>query len=524
MPLTRRSMLRLGLGAATLLTTAPLGALRPGPTDDTSAMPWIPAVRIAMAQALGELRVAENALLQSLDSDLAANGIATSGLGISETLMRVTPSMQIEPWIAERLDMVDATTWRVTIRPDVTFHDGVPVDAAAVKASLEKSMKAQPGTTSIIPAGTEFSASGLTLDIRTPAPLGVMPSSLAAANFSIRKTAPDGSILYTGPFYPTDFVERQSVVLNAYQGYRGGPARSSRILVRSIQDVSTRTLALQAGDVDIAQSLLPSDVAKLRTAGFEAYAFPFGRQNDLILNNTRPPLDDVDVRRAISLAIDRETLVAGVMDGVGTPAYALAPDNLGLAGLVNTQYYNPAEAASLLDTAGWQVGSDGVRTKAGQRLTFVLGSYAQRPELEPLSVAIADQLREVGIDASLERFADINKTVAESTFDATMYSFVTAPFGDVNRALLQLYTPSGTNKDRYSNSAVNSLFQQYSQTADSATRIQLLGQIQNLIAQDTPVVYIINPYQIVGTSKRVQGMTPHPLENYRLDGNLSLQA
>jgi ABC-type transport system substrate-binding protein len=107
MPLTRRSMLRLALGAATLLTAAPLGALRTATHDDDAPMLWSPAVRIAMAQALGELRVAENALLQSLDSDLVANGIATSGLGISETLMRVTPSMQIEPWVAERLELVE---------------------------------------------------------------------------------------------------------------------------------------------------------------------------------------------------------------------------------------------------------------------------------------------------------------------------------------------------------------------------------------------------------------------------------
>jgi peptide/nickel transport system substrate-binding protein len=523
MPMTRRSMLRLALGAATLLTAAPLGALRTVAHDDDSPMPWSPAVRIAMAQALGELRVADNALLQSLDTNLAANGIAVMGLGISETLMRVTPSMQIEPWIAERLDPVDAYTWRVTLRPDVTFHDGSVVDAAAVKASIESSMAAQPGTVSIIPAGTEFSANGLTLDIRTPTPVGVMPSSLAAGNFGIRKTAPDGMILYTGPFYPTDFVERQSAVLNAYQAYRGGPAQSPRILVRSIQDVSTRALALQAGDVDIAQSLLPSDVSKLRTAGFEVYAFPFGRQNDLILNNTRPPLDDVNVRRAVTLAIDREALVAGVMDGVGTAAYALAPDNLGLAGLVNTQYYDPAEAGALLDTAGWTVGLDGIRSRGGRRLTFALGSYVQRAELEPLSVAIGDQLRDIGIDVTLERFSDINKTVAENTFDATMYSFVTAPFGDVNRALLQLYTPSGTNRDRYSNPAVNELFRQYNEAADSSLRLQLLGQIQQLIAQDAPVAYVMNPFQIVGTSQRVRGFTPHPLENYRLGPELSVQ-
>jgi peptide/nickel transport system substrate-binding protein len=254
------------------------------------------------------------------------------------------------------------------------------------------------------------------------------------------------------------------------------------------------------------------------------YAFPFGRQNVLIMNVARPPLDDVSVRRAVSLAIDREALVAGVMDGIGTPAYALAPDNLGLTGLVNTQYYDPSEARALLDAAGWTVGADGIRSRGGQRLTFVLGSYTQRAELEPLSVAIGDQLRDVGIEVALERFADINKTVAENTFDATMYSYVTAPFGDVNRALLQLYTPSGTNRDRYSNPRVNELFRRYNESADPALRLDLLGQIQTLIGQDVPVAYVMNPYQITATSARVESFQAHPLENYKIDARLGVRA
>ncbi len=515
--LTRRRMLRATLGTTALLAAAPfVGRPEPSPVQ------WLPAVRAALAQPLGELRVAENLLLQSLDSNLAANGLAVSALGLGETLMRVSPSMQLEPWIASSLEPIDALNWRVTLRPDVTFHDGATVDAAAVKASIEASMAAQPGTTSIIPAGTAFTANGLTLDIRTPVPVGAMANSLAATNFCIRKTAADGSILYTGPFVPSDFVERQSLTLNAYAGYREGPARTARILVRSIQDVNTRVLALQAGDVDIAHALLPSDAAKLRLGGFQVYTFPFGRQNVLIMNNTRSPLDDVNVRRAVALAIDREALVAGVMDGIGSPAYALAPDNLGLAGLVNTQYYAPDEAQALLDAAGWVVGADGVRVRNGQRLQFTLGSYVQRAELGPLTVAIRDQLLDIGIETALETFPDINKTVAESTFDATMYSFVTVPFGDVNRALLQLYTPSGTNKDRYSNPQVNELFRQYNEASDPALRLTLLQQMQQYIGQDVPVVHVINPYQITATSARVQDFLAHPLENYKIDARLGI--
>jgi peptide/nickel transport system substrate-binding protein len=140
-----------------------------------------------------------------------------------------------------------------------------------------------------------------------------------------------------------------------------------------------------------------------------------------------------------------------------------------------------------------------------------------------LAVAIKDQLRAVGIDATLETFSDINTTVATNAFDATLYSYGVAPFGDLGGAIGLLYTPSGTNKERYANAQVNTLFAQYNQTSDTAQREMLLGSMQKLIGQDVPVVYLVNPNQIVATSSRVVGYTPHPLENYKIDNVLGLQ-
>jgi peptide/nickel transport system substrate-binding protein len=316
---------------------------------------------------------------------------------------------------------------------------------------------------------------------------------------------------------------QQSITLNAYPNYWAGPPAVRTIFVRYIPDVSARVLALQAGDVDIAHALLPSDVAPLQAAGFQVNTFPFGRQDDMLLNLNRPPLDDVNVRRAIALSIDRQSLVTGVMNGVGEPATGFAPDHLGLAGVIATQQFDPAQARMLLDSAGWVPGGDGVRTKIGQHLTFKLGAYASRAELAPLSIAIKDQLRSVGIDVTLESFSDINTTVATNAFDATLYSYGVAPFGDLGGAIATLYTPSGTNKERYTNPQVNSLFSQYNQTSDSSQRQELLGKIQTVVGQDVPVVYLVNPNQIVATSPHVVGYTPHPLENYKIDIGLGLQ-
>lgn len=489
-----------------------------GAADGTP--PGVSSVR--RDQSKGTLQIADNFILATTDSDVS--GTAMMAYGVSEALMRITPKMTVEPWLAANLEPgPDPLTWIVTLRDDVTFHDGSTLDAETVKVSIERSMQKQPGTANLIPPGTQFTADGLTLTIKTPTHVALMPNSLAAFNFAIKKVLPDGKMVYTGPFMPTKFVERSSLTLTAYEGYRGGPPRLKTIEVREVFDVAARVLALQSGDVDMAKALLPSDVAKLKGSGFEIYSFPFGRQNEIILNVTKPPLDDIAVRRAVALAIDRDALVKGVMDGVGTPAYGFAPDNLGMSGVLNTQKYDPSEARRLLDAAGWRAGSDGIRTMDGRRLRFTLGSYTQRAELEPLSVAIRDQLKAVGIDSSLETFPDINSTVAQNGFEATMWSYTTVQYGDLNRPVETLFTPSGSNKDRYSNPRVTEIYKEYIQTADAQQRGELMRQMQTLIGEDVPVVYVLNPHQIVATSKKVKGYVPHPLEHYFFDAETAIE-
>jgi peptide/nickel transport system substrate-binding protein len=479
----------------------------------------------AMAQDASELRMAENQFPTSLDSDVGFAGYSLMSYGVAEALMRVTPDMQIVPWLADSLNQVDPLTWQATIRGDAAFWDGTPLDAAAVVASLERSVAKQPGTAALLPAGTTFAADGQVLTINLPQPVGALPNNLAAYNFAIKKveTGSEEPPVYTGPYIFADYVPQQSITLRANHAYWGGAPGVETIRVRLIPDVAARVLALQSGDVDVAHALLPSDAEPLRGAGLQVHSFPFGRQDDILLNVNRAPLNDVGVRQAVAAAIDRQALVDGVLRGTGTPALGFAPENLGLSGVLHTQHFAPEDARAVLERSGWVPGGDGVRAKNGQRLAFKLGSYASRAELAPLAVAIKDQLRGVGMDVTLETFADINTTVATNAFDATLYSYGVAPFGDLGAAVATLYVPGGTNKDRYSNPQLNSLFGQYNQIADPGERQRMLSAMQELIGQDTPVVYLVNPYQIVATSPRVLGYTPHPLENYKIDAALALR-
>lgn len=470
----------------------------------------------------GEIRIAEPFLPASLDPDSGTASFNLMSLGIAESLMRYTSTLQVEPWLAKSLDRVDEMTWRVTLRDDATFTDGTKVDAQAVQLSLTRSMEKQAAVSDLLPKGTAFTADGAVLTIVTPSAVGLMARNLAAANLAIKKTANDKDFIFTGAFKVNAFTARETIDLEAYEGYRGGPAAIKTLRARQVADTGARSLAAQAGDVEIAQALLPSDVQKLRTANLNVFSVPWARQHMIILNVKQAPLDDVAVRRAFSLAVDREALVKGVLEGIGAPAYGIAPEDIGFKNIIRTQKSGPAEARSVLDAAGWKPGSDGIREKDGKRLSFKLGTYAGRAELEQFAVVIVDMAKAAGIDVSIEKFPDVEQALAANSFQATTYSIGSAAFGDISRLLATLYTPSPRNKDRYSNARVNTAFQEFLRVSDGARQDVLLKDIQTWIGEDVPIIHLANPYQIVAASKKVKNFAPHPLDSYKYHADMQL--
>jgi peptide/nickel transport system substrate-binding protein len=479
------------------------------------------AAPVDLPRSARPLRVATNVFPAALDPDVGFASFSLMGVGIGEALMRVTPEMEIVPWLAESIEQLAPDRWQVTIRDDATFHDGTKVDALAVQRSFERTLEKIPGPVAFaLPEGTQFEADGQRLVIVTPGPSGSMPSNLAIFYLIVKKELPDGTLSFTGPYMPAEFVEQQSLTLAAYEGHRDGPARTPSVELTRMTDVNARVLAVQAGDADLAFAVLPNHAPQLEAAGLSVESFLFGRLNGIIVNNTRPGLDDPSVRQALSLAVDRSLLVDSVLEGYGLAAFGIATTEWGIADAIDTQRFDREEAVRLLDDAGWLPGADGVRMKDGQRLSFALGYYTSRPELEPFAVVVQDQWRQVGVEVTLEEYPNINQTVAESTFDATLYSYNVAPSGDLNRGISQLFVPGASNRDRYSNEEVNRLFDEYNQTADPAQRSQLVRRIQELIGEDVPFIYLAFPQQIVALSPKVEGYVPHPLENYQITASL----
>ncbi|NJM08604.1 hypothetical protein HC891_24085 [Candidatus Gracilibacteria bacterium] len=407
-----RTFSMLGLAALLLLSAcgapaapeappAPATTAIAVPTTETIAAPAPTAstdpTAITPSTASGELRIGTGLNIPtSLIATEGTNGFNMVTYGAGETLMRLTPEQQLEPWLAETVERSDERTWRVTLREGVTFHDGSPLTAQSVADSFASSWANLPNANTFVPSDTQvLVADERTIEFTTPEPLGNFGYSLANWNFVLHKAPVDGISVMTGMYRPVSLTTDQELVLERFAEHWGGGAALERIRILRLPDANARALALQSGDIDMLTNVAP-DIARSLPADIEQVSIPGTRMHHIILNHTRAPFDDRSVREAASLAIDRDALLLATLDGQGQTAVNLYPASLGLP-LLEAQRTDVARAQTLLDEAGWLVGADGVREKDGQRLEVQLYSYPGRPELTQMAIAIQAMLADVGL-------------------------------------------------------------------------------------------------------------------------------
>lgn len=271
-------------------------------------------------------------------------------LGLAETLMRLTPAMRLSPWLAEKVELVSPTTWRITLRANAVFWDGSPVTPETVETSFRRSWAQTPGNKLLLSDATVFAKlDDRTFEMRLPEPQSDFLHVLASSEFEIHKPAGENVSLMTGPYRPVDFKRGETLTLEAFAGHWGGPPPLARIDIRQVLDANTRLLALQAGDIDLVYGLPPALLTGL-SAEFGKVLEPTTRIHFLNLNHTRPIFADRAVRRATSLGIDRRALVDTVLVGDGAPLAGILPKSTGLD--VVERPATDVAAARLLDEAG----------------------------------------------------------------------------------------------------------------------------------------------------------------------------
>ncbi|MFO7265810.1 MAG: ABC transporter substrate-binding protein [Limnochordales bacterium] len=444
----------------------------------------------------GHLVVVQSAEPPILDPSATTATAATAIVhhNVLEGLVKITSSGAIVPALAESWTISpDAMEYVFHLRRGVLFHDGRPFTAADVVAKFRRAMDPASGHTnqqyySSIAEVEALDDYTVVFRMRTPDAEFLYnlarPDSVIvpAGSYAEQATRPVG----TGPFRFVEWVPGSHVRLERFEQYWNPELPYlDGVTFRFIADPSAQVAALLAGSVDAIAGAATAEQAMQveRRPGFKVIQGPTTSTVVLAMNNSRAPLNDVRVRRAISHAINREEVILGAEFGFGVPIGShMSPADPYYVDLTGVYPYDPSKARALLQEAGY---GDGLR------LTLSLPN--QYPYAVRAGEIVADQLRRVGIQVDIElvEWATwLSRIFGEADYDLTV-------IGHAEPMDISIYG-NPNYYFRYDSPVVRELLAAARQTSDEGERAQIYRRLQEKLAEDAVNAWLYaRPYFVL---------------------------
>lgn len=321
----------------------------------------------------------------------------------------------------------DGLTLRVMLRPDITLHDRRPLNSATA-AEILKSIIADKDNHGLFPALADITAVetdgdfGLTLILSRYS--SFLPEDLSIP-FGTASEPPIGA----GPY---SIVQRsdKEVVLERFESYYLGKPAIARVVVRPIETLRTGWASLMRGALDMVTDLPPETVELIRNDNIQVVSFSRRYQYMVAFNSKHPKFLNPAVRRALNMAIDRDSLVKNVLHGYGTPATGpIWPKHWAYDSSIEAFGFNVGESTMLLEAAGLVVRASSNPTLPPARLRFTCILPTGFSIYERLGLDIQRQLYEVGVDLQFEvlPFETYDRRIRSGDFEAAFVDMISAP-------------------------------------------------------------------------------------------------
>jgi peptide/nickel transport system substrate-binding protein len=447
---------------------------------------------------------------------------------IYDGLVDYNDKLEIIPALAESWTVsADKQAWTFRLRRNVRFQDGTPLDAAAVKASLDWARDPKSGNRAgaFIGAITAVDVvDGHTVRISTRSPFAPLLRHLASAAggwIVSPKAIKDAGKnvgrqpVGTGPYKLLEWKVGQEIVLERNPTFWGPRPHFDRVVFKTVREAASRVVMLETGAVDAALNLPPIERRRLESLkDITARTDPTNRLVYIGLSVTKPPLNDVKVRRALNHAIDRQGIIDGILRGQGEAAVSpIGPGNWGHAA-VGRYEYDPARAKALLAERG---------LAGGFPLTihYAPGRYLMDKEVLE---AVQSQLGEIGVKVTLAalEWGSFRALLREGverdkhpvpSFDAYLFGFspVTADAhlglgGQFESAKAAVF-----NYMRYGNPVVDEAILRGRTTLDAGERREAYLKGQQQIFEDAPGIFLFSERQLNGFKKNLTGVDVFPM-------------
>lgn len=468
-------------------------------------------------------------------SEIMFNGL----VGLDENLEPV-PELATD-WEIEE----EGALYRFDLREDVTWHDGEPFTAEDVKFSFEEvltelhsrtaaSVGSQLDRVEVVDEHTvEFHFNEPYAPLLQQLDVGeaaIVPEHVFAGAESIEEhPASTSEPVGTGPFQIVSYDEGSEIVLEANDDYfKEDLPYLDEIVMRVIPEEASQVAALESGEVDFLSRVPNAERERLEQSDeFEVQetfrgAGAVNCPMTMTFNLDRPKWQDVDVRRGIAWAIDRQAFVDEVLFGHGF--VPTAPLHRGMEwahpGDMDLPGFDQERADELLTGAGW-VREDGGDVRVAQGVEGVEDgtplemSFLAFPTFSQYGELLRSQLAEVGVDVSFEALEPpsfIDRVFTNREFDTNIISFCQGPDPEVGvRRQIdssQIGDTPFSNAAAYENEQVDQLLDEGLRTVDTQERVEVYREMQEILVEDLPYYWITEPVFTIGYTSRCQGFVP----------------
>ena len=421
---------------------------------------------------------------------------------IGEGLLKYKPgTTEIVPGIAESYEVSEnGKVYTFHLRPGLKFTDGAPLDASAVKYSIDRVMKLGLDPSWLVSAFVEKVevVDELTVKFILKKPVSYFPSLVATVpyfpvspkSYPADKTA-EPLVGHYGPYKIKKWIRDVELVLEANPDYYGTPPKAKEFIIKFYKDASTLRLAVETGEIDIAwRTLKPTDILDLKARGVltvEEVPGPYIRY--LVLRCNQAPFNDVRLRRAIAAAIDRDKICNEVYKGTVEPLYSMIPKGMWSHIDAFKEEYgvrNLTLAKELLKEAGYSEANP-----FEFELWYTPTHYG---DLEAdVALVIKESLEETGMMKVTLRSAEWATYAAEYIAKGVMPIFLLGWYPDYLDPddYTTCFLHSKWSPDLgvfYNNSKMDELLDKASVAIDKAERTELYKEIQRLMAEEAPVI------------------------------------
>ena len=431
--------------------------------------------------------------------------------------------MQVVPELATSFKQIDTTTYEFKLKQGVKFHSGEEMTSDDIKFTFDRIIQKNriDGQTSprgglLGPLKDVQIVDKYTVRLVMASPWAILPAMLpfqeVVSKAFVQKVGDKGmatQVSGTGPFKLVEWRKGDAIIMERFADYYGGspaippvgPAKADRVIFKVIPENASRIAALLAGDVEIATEVPVHMMKQIEASKNTHVAKVNGTRSFFIaLNNTKPPFDNVLVRRAANHALDKKLIIDRILQKTATPINGvLSPDAFGFDASLPAYDYDVAKAKKLLAQAGFPNGIDVTLDTEGA--------------FSEMAQAIGSLLTKAGIRTKV--------LVGEGSVIRDKWDPVKAKVGDMrltswgNGSLdpEDIFAPTLMTKDRgnsagYSSGVVDGLLSAASTETNSDKRAEMFRHAQKQVNADAPWIFLWVPQDIYGVSNRLKGWQP----------------